>query len=85
MVLRIPISEETGNRLRTKAAAAGVDVETFAMRTLERVASRPTLKEVLAPLRAEFEASGTTEDQLIDELEQAKHELRAQKRAGKSS
>ena len=80
MVLTIPISPETEAKLKMKAAAAGVDLTTFAARTLERVASRPSLEEVLAPLRSEFEASGMSEEELIDLLETAKHEMRAERR-----
>jgi len=84
MLLSIPITSETETRLRAKAAAAGMDVQTFAARTLEQVAARPSLEEALAPLRAEFEASGMSEQQLVDILERAKHEDRAQRRASGS-
>ena len=85
MVLTIPISPEAEAKLIARAAAAGVDVVTFAAKTLERAASKPTLEEVLAPLRYEFEQSGMTEDELTAVLEQAKHEARAERRARKSS
>ena len=85
MQLTVPISPEAEAKLIAKAAAAGVDVATFAARALERVASRPTLEEVLAPLRSEFERSGMTEDELTHLLEQAKHEARAERRARKAS
>jgi hypothetical protein len=75
MPLSVPITPETEARLKAKAAA-GLDVETFAARTLERVAARPPLDEVLAPLRAEFEASGMSEEHLAELLEQAKHDGR---------
>ena len=82
MPLSVPITPETEARLKAKAAAAGLDVETFAARTLERVAARPPLDEVPAPLRAEFEASGMSEEQLAELLEHAKHDDRAARRAG---
>ncbi len=85
MVLSIPITPDTEAKLRAQAAVVGVDVETFAARTLERVASRPPLDELLAPLRAEFDASGMTDEQLADLLEQAKHEMRAERRARHAS
>ncbi len=85
MTLTIPISPEAEAKLIAKAAAAGVDVTTFAAQTLERAASKPTLEEILAPLRKEFEQSGMTEDELTDLLEQAKHEARAERRARKAS
>jgi pyruvate/oxaloacetate carboxyltransferase len=85
MTLTIPISPEAEAKLIAKAAAAGVDVTTFAAQTLERAASKPTLEEILAPLRSEFERSGMTEDELIELLEQAKHEARAERRARRAS
>ncbi len=85
MVLSIPISPDIEAKLKIKAASAGVDIETFAAKTLERVASRPALDELLAPLRAEFESSGMSENELVDLLESAKHEMRAEQRARQSS
>jgi hypothetical protein len=85
MVLSIPITAETEAQLKAKAASAGMDVQTYAARTLERIAARPPLDELLAPLRAEFDASGTTEEQLTDLLETAKHEMRAERRARQAS
>ena len=82
MPFTVPITPETEARLRAKAAAAGLDVETFAARALERVASRPSLDETLAPLRGEFEVSGISEEQLGELLEKAKHDDRAARRAG---
>jgi hypothetical protein len=85
MTLQVPISPETQAKLKAKAAGAGVDVETFAAKALERLASRPSLAEVLAPLRAEFEASGMSDDQLAELLESAKHDMRAERRARRPS
>ena len=82
MVLSIPITAETEAKLKAKAAVAGVDLQTFAARALERIASRPNLDEALAPLRAEIQDSGVTEDQLSDLLEEAKHDLRARTAPG---
>jgi hypothetical protein len=81
VVLNLSISAEAEAKLKVKAAMAGIDVATFASRTLERFASRPTLEEVLRPLRDEFDKSGMTEDELAEFLEQVKHEARAERRA----
>ena len=77
MVLSLSISPEAEANLKVKAAAAGVDVATYAARMLEFAATRPSLDEVLAPLRDEFERSGMSEDELTELLENAKHEARA--------
>lgn len=79
--MSIPVSAQTEAMLREKAAAAGVDVQTYASRALERIASRPSLDEILAPLRAEVQASGASKQELTDMLEVAKHETRARRRA----
>jgi hypothetical protein len=85
MVLSLTISPEAETKLKARAAAAGVDIATYAARTLERIATRPSLDEVLAPLRAEFNQSGMGEEELTDLLERAKHEARAEQQARKAS
>jgi len=85
MVLSLSISSETETKLNAKAAAAGVDIATYATKSLERIATRPTLDEVLAPLRAEFDRRGMTEQELAELLEKAKHEARAEERSRKIS
>lgn len=79
MVLNIPVSVEVENKLKAKAAVAGVDVQAFVAIMLERAALRPTLDEALAALRAEFDGSGMSEDELVNLLESAKHEMRVRK------
>ncbi len=85
MTLSISISAETEAKLKAKAAVEGVDLPTYAARVLEQLACRPTLDELLAPLRAEVEASGITEAQLTNLLEEAKHEQRDQRHSRKAS
>ena len=85
MVLSLSISAEAEAKLREKAVAAGVDLATYASKTLERVASRPSLEEVLKPLRDEFNESGMSEEQLTEFLEEAKHDSRAERRARRAS
>jgi hypothetical protein len=85
MVLTIPISPEIEAKLKAKAAVAGVDVETFATRALEHAIATPSLDEVLAPIRSEYEASGMNEEELVELLEVAKHQLRDQRRGRQPS
>jgi hypothetical protein len=84
MVLSFSISPEAEAKLKAKAAAAGLDIGAYAAKTLERIATRPSLDEVLAPLRAEFEKSGMTEEELTNFLERTKHEARAEQQARKA-
>ena len=82
MVLNISISPEAEATLRAKAAAAGVDVATYAARHLELMAASPrSLKEISGPIGEAFAQSGMTEDELAEFLEQEKHSMRAQRRA----
>ena len=82
MVISIPISSEAEARLKTKAAAAGVDVETYAARQLEVMARAPrSIKEISGPIADAFARSGMTDDELSDFLEEEKHAMRAERRA----
>jgi hypothetical protein len=58
-----------------------MDVPTYAERILETEALRPTLREISGPIAEAFEASGMTEDELGDLLDEAKHQMRADRRA----
>lgn len=80
MVIQIPLSPDTEAKLRAQAEAAGQEINAYAAALLERAAKQPPLEEIIAPLRAEFAASGMTDDQLGDYLEDAKHELRRDRR-----
>ena len=61
---------------------AGVDIETYAARQLELMATPVrSLKEISGPIAEEFARSGMTEQELSDFLETQKHEARAERRA----
>jgi hypothetical protein len=85
MTLHISISKELEDKLRAPAAATGQPVEQVVVRLVEECVDRPSLEEMLAPVRDEFEASGMSEDELTDLLERAKHEMRAARRARRAS
>ena len=82
MVLNISISPEAEATLRAKAAAAGVDVATYAARHLELMAAAPkSIKEISGPIGESFSQSGMTENELGEFLEEEKHSARAVRRA----
>jgi hypothetical protein len=86
MVLQLLISPEAEAKLKAKAAAAGVDVETYATTLAEQVTKAPlSLKEISGPIADDFAKSGMTDDELGDLLEQAKHEMRAERRGRQAS
>jgi len=64
-----------------RAAALGQGVEQYITTIVESVlrVSR-TLEEISGPIHQRFLESGTSEEELSDELEQAKHEMRAEHR-----
>lgn len=77
MTLRIPISPEAESRLRERAAAAGVDVETFVQELVEKsLKSESSLADILAPLHAESAASGLTDDDQSAILDEALSDAR---------
>jgi hypothetical protein len=77
MVLRLNISPRAEAALRRRAAELGVNVETYAERQIERLAAGElTLEELSGPAYEEFLASGMTDDELGQFLEDAKHEMR---------
>jgi len=81
MVLSVTISTEAEGKLRVKAAAAGVDVETCAARQLELLAAPSrSLREIGGPIGEAFARSGMSEDELSDFLEAEKHAMRAERR-----
>lgn len=80
MSATITLPEELEHALARKAAAEGMDVEQFAVDALRRVAEMPTISELFADVRAEFEASGMTDEELEHEIKAAVEEVRARRR-----
>ena len=77
--MTLPIDVELQGLLAHKAAQ-GINVEAFAVEAIKRAARRPTISEVFADVRADFVASGITEEELQQDIEQALAEVRAQHR-----
>jgi len=80
MTLTVPLTLDTQARLAAKAKSIGMDTQTYAASVLTEAATRPTLDEVLAPIRKGFAESGMTEDQAAEQYEAEKHAARAAKR-----
>jgi len=78
MVLSIDITSQAEARLRKQAQAAGKDVKTYVSDLVEQAAARPSLDEVLAPLRNEFEDSGISDQELIEDITEAQAQYRAE-------
>ena len=72
MTIVVSISPQVESKLRERASAEGKDPAAYASKILEQAIVRPSLDELLAPLRQEFAASGTTDEQLIEQITEAR-------------
>ena len=81
MSATITLPTDLERLLAGQAATRGVNVEELAIETLRRAAEIPSISELFADVRAEFEASGMTDEELGQEIEAAVDEVRAQRRA----
>ena len=82
MTITISLSPEREQRLRDRAAAAGLELSAFVCHLVERFADLPVpLEELSGPIYQAFLESGMTDDELGDLLVKAKHEMRAERRA----
>jgi hypothetical protein len=74
MTITIELPPEVETALQKKAAADGKNIHTYIFETLQTQALKPSLDEILAPLRKNFADSGMTEtelDELIERERQA--------------
>jgi hypothetical protein len=79
MTLIIPLSPCVEAKLRERAAADGKDPSAYASELIEQAVSRTSLDELLAPLRREFAASGTTDEELVRQITDARDAYRNQR------
>jgi hypothetical protein len=80
MRVTIEISGHTERRLSEQAAAAGVDVATLVTQELDAKTRLRMINEIAAPARKAFAESGMTDDELAEELEIIKHQMRGDPR-----
>jgi hypothetical protein len=80
--VKLTLSEHAVKVLASHAAAAGQDLPEFVSKLIERLAEPPiSLEELSGPIYRRFVESGTSDEELTEELELAKHEMRAQRHA----
>jgi hypothetical protein len=79
MTLVLSVSPSVEAKLRQRAAAEGQDPTTYASKLLEQAVSRPSVDELLAPLREEFAASGTSDEELTRQVTEAQAAYRNQR------
>ena len=78
MTLVVSISPQIEAKLRQQAAAEGSEPSAYASKLLEKAMGGSPLDELLAPLRAQFAASGTTDEELIQQITDARTAYRKQ-------
>jgi hypothetical protein len=84
--LTLHLSPDAGARLADRAAAAGQDVPQYVATLVESIVESPrTLAEISGQVHERFLASGTSDEELAEELERAKHEMRADRPARNAS
>ncbi|NOT62372.1 MAG: hypothetical protein HOP19_19365 [Acidobacteria bacterium] len=84
MELTITLPAEFGLQLRTAAARAGRAIEDYVVDAVKIALLTPSLDELLAPVRAEFAASGMTEDE-YDQLIEAERQAIWDEKHGKKN
>lgn len=87
MTIKITLSPATEERLRTQAQANGKDVDTYVTEAVEAKLSlsQLMLRDIVAPVHAEFRKSGMSESDLALLLEEALTESRAERKPGSDS
>ena len=84
--LTLRISKQAKETLTQRAAQSGTDVAGYVSAIVEGTTRKPfSLQELSGDVYKRFVESGTTDEQLSEELERSKHELRAERRARRAS
>lgn len=78
MAVHIALSAQVDALLREEAARAGKDPAEYGAILLEAILRREALDRELAPVREAYRQSGLSDDELAEELERAKHDMRAE-------
>ena len=79
--IKLRISQQAKEKLAQRAAESGRDVAEYTSELVEQAVTRPTLDELLAPVRSDFANSGMSEEEIMalgrDELESLRRERKA--------
>jgi hypothetical protein len=86
LALTLRLSAQARQKLQERAAASGTDVAGYVSTIVEQNTQKPlSLEAISGPVYQRFLDSGLTDEQLSEELEQAKHEMRAERRGRRAS
>jgi len=81
MEITISIPPRIEGILAEKAAAKGQGIKEFIETIIEHQAVKPSLEEILAPMREDFARSGMTEDELDALVKAERRAMREEKQA----
>ena len=79
LALKVRLSQQARANLIEQAARVGRGLDDYASDLLERAAAAPGVDAVLARLRKEFADSGKTDEQLIEEIYEAREQYHAER------
>jgi hypothetical protein len=80
------LSPEARAKLDERAAATGQPLDEYLATLVESLVETPrTLAEISGAVYQHFLDSGTSDEELSEELEKAKHEMRAERRGRRAS
>ena len=86
IAVTLRLSKDAEIKLAQRAAATGKPLGEYISTLVESVVETPrTLAEISGSVYQRFLDSGTTDEALSEELEQAKHEIRAERRGRQAS
>jgi hypothetical protein len=81
MMLSVPLTPDIEEKLRERANCAGKAPEAYAAEVLARDVTRPTLDEILAPIREDFARTGMSDDEIMEVGRRELEALRAERDA----
>lgn len=81
MEITISVPPKIEGILAQKAADKGQDIKEFIESLVENQISKPSLDEILAPMREDFANSGMTEDDLDELIKTERRAMREERRA----
>jgi hypothetical protein len=81
MNISISIPEEIAMQLEKRAAESGQSVQAYAARIVVDNVTKPTIDEILSPIRADFAKTGMSEDEITDFLSGQLQAHRREKKA----
>jgi predicted DNA binding CopG/RHH family protein len=81
IMITLRLSEQARAKLAEQAANSGQDISTAASDLIERAVTRPSIAEIMAPVRQQVADSGMTDQELDDFLRGQLEDYRREKKA----